>query len=349
MNEGGIAIAWIPDPDAPGRRAQLEAALDGGLAALGPAVALERAAASLARARAAHALAIDRRLKGDGLVVADEHLLALLLHGDDGLLGADLAERALAPLAELRPGARRRLTATLHAWLDHPGQVTRVAQELHVHPQTVRYRLASLRELFGERLDDPEARFELALALRAGPRRPSRPPCAATAQGCRPRAGRGPRAEWEPARRLGRREGHGHRLGDGRRHATGVAAARPDALALAGLLVGAEHGRAHRAAEAVGAKGAVEAEERPVRRALRVGDRDDRPELEAREPRELRRALARSGDPRVAAPWPRRPRRRPGSGPSCARSSGATTLNAGHPLRGDGALRGGRLGPRARG
>jgi DNA-binding PucR family transcriptional regulator len=42
-----------------------------------------------------------------------------------------------------------------------------MARELHVHPQTVRYRLAQLRELFGERLDDPDARFELALALRA--------------------------------------------------------------------------------------------------------------------------------------------------------------------------------------
>jgi DNA-binding PucR family transcriptional regulator len=57
----------------------------------------------------------------------------------------------------------------LRAWLDHPGQVTRVATELHVHPQTVRYRVAQLRELFGERLDDPDARFELALALRAAP------------------------------------------------------------------------------------------------------------------------------------------------------------------------------------
>jgi DNA-binding PucR family transcriptional regulator len=37
-----------------------------------------------------------------------------------------------------------------------------------VHPQTVRYRLRQLRELYGERLDDPEARFELALALRVG-------------------------------------------------------------------------------------------------------------------------------------------------------------------------------------
>jgi DNA-binding PucR family transcriptional regulator len=40
-----------------------------------------------------------------------------------------------------------------------------------VHPQTVRYRLASLRETFGEALDDPAARLELALALRSGPAR----------------------------------------------------------------------------------------------------------------------------------------------------------------------------------
>ena len=50
-----------------------------------------------------------------------------------------------------------------------PGRCTRVAGELHVHPQTVRYRVAQLRELFGERLEDADARFELALALRAEP------------------------------------------------------------------------------------------------------------------------------------------------------------------------------------
>ena len=43
-----------------------------------------------------------------------------------------------------------------------------MAGELHVHPQTVRYRMAQLRELFGERLDDAEERFQLALALRVG-------------------------------------------------------------------------------------------------------------------------------------------------------------------------------------
>ena len=42
-----------------------------------------------------------------------------------------------------------------------------VARALHVHPQTVRYRLAQLREAFGPALDDPDGRFELALAVRA--------------------------------------------------------------------------------------------------------------------------------------------------------------------------------------
>jgi sugar diacid utilization regulator len=159
----------VPDPQAPGRRAQLESALDGEPAALGPAVALGRAPLSLARARAAHALVLDGVVAGGDLVVADEHLPALLLHGGDRSLAADLAAGALAPLEELRPGPRGRLRATLRAWLDHPGQVTRVAGELHVHPQTVRYRVAQLRELFGDRLEDPDARFELALALRAEP------------------------------------------------------------------------------------------------------------------------------------------------------------------------------------
>ena len=81
--------------------------------------------------------------------------------------GADLADRLLAPLDALAPGPRARTAATLRAWLDHPGQVQRVGAVLHVHPQTVRYRLVKLRELFGDQLEDPDARFALALALRA--------------------------------------------------------------------------------------------------------------------------------------------------------------------------------------
>src|SRR4051812_4433650 len=96
--DGPTAVAWVPDAKAPRRRAQLEAALDGVPAALGPAVALARAPHSLARARSAHALLLDGRL-GDGpLVIADDHLAELMLHGGDTTLAADLAARALAPL-----------------------------------------------------------------------------------------------------------------------------------------------------------------------------------------------------------------------------------------------------------
>ena len=78
-----------------------------------------------------------------------------------------MAESALAPLASETELSRERLGSTLDAWLRHRGRTEAVAKALHVHPQTVRYRLARLRELFGSRLDDPDGRFELELALRA--------------------------------------------------------------------------------------------------------------------------------------------------------------------------------------
>ena len=85
----------------------------------------------------------------------------LATHGDPAVL-RDLAESRLAPLESETPASRERLTATLRAWLDHQGEVSRVAAELHVHPQTVRYRLGRLHELFGEALATPSGRFELA-------------------------------------------------------------------------------------------------------------------------------------------------------------------------------------------
>jgi PucR C-terminal helix-turn-helix domain len=195
---GGLACVFVPDPDAPARRRQIVAALeeggaaarsgdgggrgggdgargrgDGGAAdrpspvAIGPTVPWHQAAASLRRAAAAFRLAAAGGVDDGPLVVAEQHLATLLLAADRGL-AADLAASRLAPLAQLADGPRARLTETLRAWLDRPGQVQAVAAELGVHPQTVRYRLRQLRELFGTRLEDPEARFELSLALRVG-------------------------------------------------------------------------------------------------------------------------------------------------------------------------------------
>jgi PucR C-terminal helix-turn-helix domain len=164
----GLACVFVPDPDAPGRGRQIGAALNDGPAIVsrGPTVPWAEAAASLRRAAAAYRLAAAGRIPG-GLVVAEDHLATLLLAADPAL-AADLAAARLAPLDGLAEGTRARLTETLRAWLDRPGQIQAIATELEVHPQTVRYRLRQLRELFGARLDDPEARFELALALRVG-------------------------------------------------------------------------------------------------------------------------------------------------------------------------------------
>jgi hypothetical protein len=137
-------------------------------AVLGPVVEPAQAHRSAALAQAAWPLHAAGRLDGDApLVRADEHLLPLLLATAPDLAAA-LAERALAPLRALPPGAGARSEETLRAWLDAHGDVTATAAALHLHPQTVRYRLASLRETFGGVLDDPTARLELAVALRAG-------------------------------------------------------------------------------------------------------------------------------------------------------------------------------------
>jgi hypothetical protein len=164
---GGLACVFVPDPDAPGRRRQLVRTVGSERAALGPTVPWPGAAASLRRAAATFRLAVDGRLPDTGLLDSERHLPALLLAADPAV-AADLARTRLAPLAELPAGPRARLTETLHAWLDRPGQVQAVAAVLGVHPQTVRYRVRRLRELFGDALEDPERRFELALALRAG-------------------------------------------------------------------------------------------------------------------------------------------------------------------------------------
>jgi hypothetical protein len=160
----GTPVAVIPDPDGPGRRGEIERALDGARGGLGNATAWDDAPESARRARLALAAAGDA-----GLAVAGERLLDLLLLGDPRL-AADLVGRALAPLDDLPARRRERLTETLAAWIDAHGEVRLAAERLHVHTQTVRYRLVQLHELFGDALADPESRLAIALALRAQPR-----------------------------------------------------------------------------------------------------------------------------------------------------------------------------------
>jgi PucR C-terminal helix-turn-helix domain len=181
---GDLPVAVVPDPDAPGRHAQLAGGLGRATAAIGPSVTWPYAGRSLQRARQALELARRGLLPRRRLLVAGDHLATLLVHADPEL-AAELAQVRLAPLHDLPGRAGERLAETLRAWLDHHGSAPAAAAALDLHPQTVRHRLRRLRDVLGDELDDPAARFELALALRcaASPqtRRPG--PVAASARG----------------------------------------------------------------------------------------------------------------------------------------------------------------------
>jgi len=150
------AVALVPDADG-ARRAALLAALAGRTAVVGPGRPWTSVRASYLRAVRARHLAA-------GLVDTDEHLVGLVL-GADGEAAQDLRRRALAPLAELGPGPAERLADTLRSWLLNQGRRDAVAAELFVHPQTVRYRMTQIRQLYGERLSDPDIILELTVAL----------------------------------------------------------------------------------------------------------------------------------------------------------------------------------------
>ena len=160
-------IAIVPDPDGPGRRERLTKALRGAGAVVGVAVPVSQLSVSLSVAQLAAWLR-RRQVLADDPLFADEHLDALIVHQDDRLLGA-LRARCLAPLSGLPEPARQRLQDTLRSWLHHLGDHRAIADELHIHPQTVRYRLRQLRERYGTALDDEHLRETLVLALAWGP------------------------------------------------------------------------------------------------------------------------------------------------------------------------------------
>ncbi|MFR0354289.1 PucR family transcriptional regulator [Streptomyces sediminimaris] len=160
----------VPDPEGSGRfggRA-LALGLGGRPAAIGPTVPLAEAARSLRWAARALGLMGRGVLPRQGVIRCADHLSTLLLHSDEPLLD-HLTARALAPLEAASEGQRARLAETLLAWLLSGSNVPDVAARLHVHPQTVRYRLRQLEKLFGESLHDPGTRLDLILALRCTP------------------------------------------------------------------------------------------------------------------------------------------------------------------------------------
>ncbi|OLR92105.1 PucR family transcriptional regulator [Actinokineospora bangkokensis] len=154
----------VADPDR--HLPALTRALAGRRAAVGPTVPLSEAHRSLACARRALTLVQRGVLPDTPTTRCTDHLSALVLLSDEFLLD-QLTARALAPFADLTDKQRERLTATLLAWLETRGGINDIAARLDVHPQTVRYRMHQVEELLGERLDDPQERLCMEIALRA--------------------------------------------------------------------------------------------------------------------------------------------------------------------------------------
>ena len=121
-----------------------------------------------AQARVSYLRALRARRLGlpteRGVCDTEDHLTELVVAADVPAL-MDLRARVLAPLADLRPTTATRLTETLRAWLLYQGRRDDIAAALHIHPQTVRYRVSQLREHFGDRFDTADNVAALMVAL----------------------------------------------------------------------------------------------------------------------------------------------------------------------------------------
>lgn len=151
----GRAILLVPDMH-DGARAVLRRAAQGRGTVVGPARPWRDVHSSC-----------DRMLRATGLGLTgdtDDHLVPLVLSADPQAL-ADLRASVLRPLEGMRPGTVDKLVQTLRSWVLHHGRREAVADELFIHPQTVRYRMTQLREAYGDRLEDPDTLLALTVAL----------------------------------------------------------------------------------------------------------------------------------------------------------------------------------------
>lgn len=161
----GLGCVVVPDPVGPGRFRQISTSLAVRSAAFGPVTGPERLAESWPLARIALEAASAGVLPTEGLIRSEEHLVDLALYRSRDLISR-LRERTMAPIGDLTPKARDRMSETALAYVEHAGNAAEMARSLNIHPQTARYRIARLREFFGDDLDRPDRRLALELSLR---------------------------------------------------------------------------------------------------------------------------------------------------------------------------------------
>ncbi|WP_194893254.1 helix-turn-helix domain-containing protein [Catenulispora pinisilvae] len=167
------AVALVPGPP-PDVAAQLRDLLGAMAAGLGR----ERLAIGVGSRRAAglratvdearHALRIGRARSDQVSVIGHEELAShvLLLSGLPEDVRVAYRDRLLGPLRAYDALHRSDLEATLEAFLACSTSWTRCAEQMHVHVNTLRYRVARIEELTGRSLADLETQVDLFLALR---------------------------------------------------------------------------------------------------------------------------------------------------------------------------------------
>jgi purine catabolism regulator len=125
---------------------------------------------AIAYREADQALAIGRALLGGGRCVHFEHLgvQRLLFQLRDNAELASFYDDLLGRLQahDERQGAE--LVNTLEAFFECHGNHVRTAQRLHLHRNTLLYRLERARTVLGADLDDAETRLALQVALKIG-------------------------------------------------------------------------------------------------------------------------------------------------------------------------------------
>ena len=103
------------------------------------------------------------------ITVFDRDVMAVAAAGAPEVMDR-IAANVLGPLDDLPDHEREALLDTLEAWFDHGGSAERAAQQLYVHPNTVRQRLRKLEHRTGRLVTDPRAAAELCIALESARR-----------------------------------------------------------------------------------------------------------------------------------------------------------------------------------
>jgi hypothetical protein len=119
---------------------------------------------------ARHALSVAANREGPVAVVpaADVGVHQLLLAGVSDDLRAALRRRLLGPLLDYDAEQHSDLVHTVRVFLECSGSPTKAAKALHIHVNTLRYRIGRAAELLGVDLSDFVAQVDVYLALAAG-------------------------------------------------------------------------------------------------------------------------------------------------------------------------------------